>query len=331
MVGFWAKYYSTIFKGLTATSWKEKREAKNLVKSLHKEDHELYVEIRAKVAEHRVTSALRELEHFIKKVRKSAKVAEEFIFNAITQDQQIIKAEQGILDALKELSEEVRKNPKNQVLRKIERSLAIYVYQGTKDAEGQDRDEYKIVMQVLDEVYKHHKDWMEKIRTVFQVKDAQNLLARWVIRGEITREKRDIQALRKIAKDIKYLGAKVKNQAWTKGVAERIDETLEKDYELLTEALKDAFYESYLIKKRDLLMFLKILFNLHNLRQFLERWVEEHNLPKSNVENLIEKIMALEEDIAKHFQPIAQGFRIIISSINKIEKLALQEYEEMNR
>ncbi|MBI4451844.1 hypothetical protein HY637_00300 [Candidatus Woesearchaeota archaeon] len=331
MAGFWAKYYSTIFKGLTATSWKEKREISKLVKGLHKEDHELYVEIRDKVAEHRVTSALHELENFIKKVRKSAKIAEEFIFNAITQDQQIIKAEQCILDALKELSQEVRKNPKNQVLRKIERSLAIYIYQGTKDAEGGDRDEYKIVMEVLDEVHKHHKDWMEKIRTMFQVKDAQNLLARWIIRAEISREKRDIQALRKIAKDIKSLAVKVKNQPWTKGKAERIDESLENDYKLLTDALKDAFYESYLIKKRDLLMFLKILFNLHNLRQFLERWTKDNDLPRSNVGGLINKIMALEEDIAKHFQPIAQGFRIIIHSINNIEKLALEEYEEMNR
>ncbi len=330
MAGFWAKYYSTLFKGLTATSWKEKREISKLVKSLHKEDHELYVEIRAKVAEHRVTSVLRELEHFIKEVRKSAKVAEEFIFNAITQDQQIIRAEQDILNALKEISEEVKRNPKNQVLRKVERSLAIYIYQGTKDAEGGDRNEYKIAMEILDEVHKHHKDWMEKIRTMFQVKDTQNLLSRWVIRGEVTREKRDIQVLRKIAKDIKSLAAKVKNQKDSKRAGDMLEEGLTKDYELLTEALKDAFYESYLIKKRDLLMFLKILFNLHNLRQFLERVVKEHNLPKSNVNNLIEKIMALEEDIAKHFQPIAQGFRIIIHSINNIEKLALEEYEEMS-
>ena len=79
------------------------------------------------------------------------------------------------------------------------------------------------------------------------------------------------------------------------------------------------------------LMFLKILFNLHNLRKFLERWVKESNLPRSNVGGLINKIVALENDVAKHFQPIAQGFRIIISSVNKIEKLAEQEYKEMNQ
>ena len=67
-MGFWSEYYSTLFKGLAATSWKEKVEARRLVKGLHKEDHKLYVEIRAKVAEHRVTSALRELERYIKDV-----------------------------------------------------------------------------------------------------------------------------------------------------------------------------------------------------------------------------------------------------------------------
>ena len=48
-MGFWAKYYSTLLKGLTATSWKERSEAKRLVRGLKREDHELYVKIREEV------------------------------------------------------------------------------------------------------------------------------------------------------------------------------------------------------------------------------------------------------------------------------------------
>ena len=327
-MGFWTEYYSTLLKGLTATSWKERSEAKRLVRGLKREDHELYVKIREEVGEHRVTAALKDLEHFITQVRKSAEVAEKLIFNAITQDNQILKAEKEILDALKELSR-ITANSNNKVLRKLERELAISIYQGSKDAEGEERGEYKIVMEILDEVHKHHKDWMENIRTAFQDKDNQSYLARWAIRGEISRETRDIKALKKVAKDIKALTAKIKAQKASGKLDHWIQQSLEEDYLIVRDSLKDAFYESYLIKKRDLLMFLKILFNLHTLREWLLDWVTKHNLPRTNVDNLIEEIIGLEDNIAKHMQPIAQGFRIIINATDKIQNLALQETEEL--
>lgn len=323
-MGFWAKYYSTLLKGLTATSWKERSEAKRLVRGLKRQDHELYVKIREEVGEHRVTAALKDLEHFITQVRKSAEVAEKFIFNALTQDRQILQTEKEILDALKELSK-VTANSKNKVLGKLEHEMALSIYQGSKDAEIEERGEYKIVMEILDEVHRHHKDWMEKIRTVFQDKDNQSYLARWAIRGEVLRETRDIRALKGVAKNIKTLTAKIKAQKATGKLDHWIQQNLEEDYLIVRDSLKDAFYESYLIKKRDLLMFLKILFNLHTLREWLEDWVGKHNLPRANVDNLIEEIKGLEDNIAKHIQPIAQGFRIIINATDKIENLALQE------
>lgn len=328
MVGFWAKYYSTLFKGLTATSWKERREARRLVRGLKNEDHELYVKIREEVETHHVTGALKDLKHFIKQVRKSAEVAENLIFNAITQDRQIIKAEKEILDALRELSRKVS-NSQNKVLKKVEKELAIAIYQGSKDAEGEERGEYKIVMEVINETHQHHKDWMEKIRTAFQDKDNQSYLARWVIRGEINRETRDIRVLQKVAKDIKALAAKVQTQKFSKREEDMLEEGLVKDYELVRDSLKDAFYESYLIKKRDLLMFLKILFNLHTLREWLDNWVTKHDLPRANVDILIGKIKELEDNIAKHFQPIAQGFRIIINAVDNVQELALEEAQEI--
>lgn len=325
-MGFWSEYYSTLLKGLTATTWKEKSEARRLVKSLKKEDHELYKKIREEVTTHHVTGALKDLERFITEVRKSAEIAEKFIFNALTQDRQILQAEKDILNALKELSQKAAKT-RNSVIKKLERELALCIYQGSKDAEVEERGEYKIVMEILDEAHKGHKDWMEKIRMAFQDKQNQSYLTRWAIRGEITRETRDIKALKKVAKDIKKLVAKIQNEKKSDSKKQDywIQQTLGYDYEQVNVALKDAFYQSYLIKKRDLLMFLKILFNLHTLRTWLLKWVEEHNLPRTNVDNIVNKIEGLEESIAKHFQPIAQGFRIVISSVNKIEKLALDE------
>ena len=139
-MGFWSKYYSTLLKGLTATTWKEKSEARRLVKSLKKEDHELYVKIRDKVATHHVTAALEDLKHFLTQVRKSAEVAEKFIFNAITQDRQLLQAEKEILNALKEVSQKTAKT-KNNVIKKLERELALSISQGSKEAEGDERGE----------------------------------------------------------------------------------------------------------------------------------------------------------------------------------------------
>lgn len=321
-MGFWAKYFSTLLKGLTATSWKEKIEARRLIKSLKKEDHELYVKIRNKVAEHRVTSAIQDLNHFINEVRKSAENAEKLIFNVLTVDQQIVKAEKEILDTLQELS---RKTGSNKILRELERELAISIYEATKLGEAEEREEYKQVMLILNEADQHHKAFMESIRLKFQNEKTQNILARWVIRGEITRERRDIVALQKVARDIRNLARRIKSET-AKGKDEKIiKKTLEEDYLIVRKTLKDAFYESFIIKKRDLLMVLKILFNLHNLRQFLVRWTNEHDLPMGNIQHLLNEIKNLEDNIAKEFKPIAQGFRIVISAVEGIEKEAFQE------
>ena len=321
-MGFYTKYFSTLFKGLIATSWKERIEARRLIRSLKREDHALYVKIINRVKEHRVTAALTDLNYFIKEVRKSAENAEKLIFNALTLDKQIVKAEKDILDALKELS---RKTGKNKVLLDLERELALSIYQGSKDAESEEREEMKQVMLILNEANQHHEYFMRSIRLKFQNEKTQSILTRWTIRAEITRERRDIQALQKIARDIRILTNRIKSETASKKDEELIKKTLEEDYKVLRDALKDAFYESYTIKKRDLLMVLKILLNLNNLRQFLIRWANEHNVPMANVHDLLDAIEKIENSIAKEFQPIAQGFRIIINAVEGIEKGALQE------
>ena len=324
-MGFWAEYYSTLFKGLTATSWKEKVEARRLVRGLKKEDHELFDTIRQEVEEHRVTRALRDLNKIVPQINKTAEIAEKLIFNEITQERQAINAEKSILEALKKLSDVAAANPKNQVIKKIERELAISVYQGSKDAESEDRKEYKIVMEILDESHLHHKDWMEKIRLMFQKEDKQSILTRWALRSEIADEKRDIKMLRRVAEDILDLIPKVKAQKDSKKAGDLLESTLAKDYEKVRVGVQDAFKNTYLIKKRVLLMFMKILFDLHTLQEMITKWAEESDLPRESSERLIEKVQKVEEDIEKHFQPLAQGFRILISAIDNIQNLASQE------
>ena len=301
------------------TSWKERFESRKLVFLLKREDYDLYKKIKEKVAEHRVTSALEDLNKLIKEVQQSAEYAEKLLFNALTVDNQILKNERLIIEHLKELSKAVGKN---KVLKDLERELALSIYEGTKLAEAQDREEYKLILLILDESENSHKGFMEAIRLRFQKEITQTTLARFAIRMEINREKKDIKVLEKVAIDIKKLTDTIK---YARKKEEDLKGELEKDYIRVRDALKDAFYNSYMIKKRDIMMILKILFNLNNLRKFLIIWSEEHNLPRSNVQSLLNDIEKIESWIAKNMRPIAQGMRIIINGIAGIEKEAFAQ------
>ena len=325
-MGFYTKYFSTLLKGLGATSFKMRIETRRLVSNLKKQDNDLYKKIRKKVDEHMVTSALQDVNHFMKEVQKSAENAEKILFNVITVEQQAVNAEKDILKAVLELSQKTRGN---RTITQLEREFALSIYNGIKKAESEEREEYKMVMQVIDESHLHHKDFMEMLRLRFQKETSQTILTKFVIRAEIKREKNDIQRLQKIAADIRSLAKKVHGDHASKDDEKYIFNHLKNDYENLADTLEDVFYQSYLIKKRDLFMILKILFNLHTLSEWLIKWSWEHDLPLSNVKEEIRQIKDLEDKIGKELQPIAQGFRIIISAIDGMQAQALGEAQQL--
>ena len=325
-MGWYIKYFSTLLKGLGATSFKMRIETRRLVINLKKQDHDLYKKIRSKVEEHRVTSALQDANHFIKEVQKSAENAEKLLFNVITVEQQAVKAEIDILKAIKELSQKTRGN---KTITQLEREFALSMYNGIKKAEGEEREEYKMLMQVIDEAHLHHKDFMEMLRLRFQKETSQSILTKFAIRGEIRREKNDIIRLQKIEAEIRNMAKRIHGDHASKNDEDYIIKHLKAEYETLADAVEDVFYQSYLIKKRDLFMMLKILFNLHTLREWLVKWSWEHNLPLSNVKDEIRQIKNLEDNIGKELQPIAQGFRIIIHAIDGIQSEALGEVQEL--
>src|SRR3989338_1800574 len=136
-MGWYIKYFSTLLKGLGATSFKMRIETRRLIRNLKNQDHELYKKIRSKVEEHRVTSALQDINRFMKDVQKSAENAEKLIFNVITVEQQAVKAEKDILKAIKELSQKTRGN---KTITQLEREFALSMYNGIKKAEGEERE-----------------------------------------------------------------------------------------------------------------------------------------------------------------------------------------------
>jgi hypothetical protein len=327
-MGWYTKYFSTLMKGLGATSLKERIEARRLVRYLKNQDNDLYKKVRKKIAEHRVTSAIKDLEKLIKEVAKAAENAEKLIFNVITTEQKIVEAEQEILKALLDIS---KKAKGNKSIALMEREMAMVIFNSSKEADSEEREEYKLIIQIINESHLKNKQFMEALRLRFQRESAQTILTKFAIRAEIRKEKVDIRQLQRIGNDIRRMVKKVHGDILSKDDESYMSKILEKDYMVLRNAAKDAFYQSYLIKKRDLLMMLKILFNLHNLRDWLAQWAHEHNLPMAEVIHLLDEIKGLEEKISKEFQPIAQGFRIMIHSIENIKNQALADANQIRR
>ena len=152
------------------------------------------------------------------------------------------------------------------------------------------------------------------------------MLARfpWV-RGA-RREKVDILRLQHIANRIRALKARFKSKLEKEAESELIEDTQE-----IIADLKDAFYNSYTIKKRDTMLVLKILYDLHNIKQLIAESVQKHYLPEAPSREFISQIEKTENSIIQDFQTVAQGFRIVIAAIEKLDKEAEREVGELAR
>src|SRR3989344_1301354 len=127
-MGYYSKYFSTLLKGVRATSWKERIEARRAISKLRKGDRR-WQNARKLLKVHRVTASLKQFGKAIDLLEQSRHNADSFIFNVLTEDKALVKAEQEILQALMELSQVTRNDA---TLIKFESQLAIAVYEGTK-------------------------------------------------------------------------------------------------------------------------------------------------------------------------------------------------------
>ena len=314
-MGYYIQYFSTLFKGLGPSVFKIKWEARKLVKEVGKEDAMIYKKIVNLIREHKVTKALTDLKELKEKIKHSVHRAEALVFNIITVDRMAVKAEKDVLDALRELSKQAGKFGKKniKILLDLEQSLAIAILQETKKGIKEEREEYKLVMQILNTAGKEHEDFMDQIRLAVQVISKQTKLARWAMRAEISAEKRDILLLKSTAQKIRNYVEKVKRETNSTKTQEQIIKELQGHYEHIINAVRDFYKESYLIKKRDLLLVLKILVNVNLLKQQLEKWKEQHFLPKEPADEIIKFVETeVEKKLEEGFRPIAQGFRILI-------------------
>ena len=324
-MGYWTKYYSTLLKGVRATSWKERIEARRAVRKFRKGGHE-YESAMALIKVHRVTSALGKLKKALEALGVSSHNADAFIFNVLTEDKALVKAEIGILQALLELSQVTHNDT---TLRKFERYLAIAILDGTKNykfAERGERQEYQQVLLILNEAKADRNKFMANLKLMFQKEATVSILSRLPMARGATREKVDILRLQRIAQRIRSLKARFKPKLEKEAERELIEDTRE-----IAADLKDAFYNSYAIKKRDIFVVLKILYDLHNIKQLIEESVQKHYLPQQPSQELLEMIEKTENAIVQDFQTVAQGFRIVIAAIEKVDKEAERDIAELAR
>ena len=318
-MGFYTKYFSTLLKGVWATAFKERIETRRLINNLNKADHLLYKSIFEDVdKKHRVTKAIREEKKLLGELKKSVENAYSLIFNLSTEEITLLKAVEDILKELEAFSKSVPPNPQ---LKKVERELVLTIFEAVKKDEQEEREEYKQVMLVVNESEKVDSIFMQKVKLIFQKETAQTLLAKWAMRSAIRKAKVDILKLQKIPIMIKAL----RRRLTEKGKKESVDKVIGELYGTIQEIkkyCKDAFYELYLLQKRDLIITLKILVDLDNLKLFNENWVGKHNMPKDPTEEKNKEILDIEKKISSEFRTIAQSFRIIISKIQELEKEA---------
>ena len=318
-MGFYTKYFSTLFKGVRMTALKERFEIRRLVNDLRKADHVLYKGLIEDVQqEHRVTKALKEEDRLITELKKSAENAYSLVFNLSTEEIALLKTVEDILKELELFSKSIGSNPQ---LVKLEREFALIILDALKKGESQQREESKRVMLIINEAEeKNRNKFMANVMLAFQQERQQTILAKFAARAEIRSIKVNIIKLKEVPLMIRSLrfGTKGKKPETVDKVIAELSRIIKiaKDY------CNDAFRELFYIQKRVLLLTLKILLDLNNLRRFNQKWVEKHFMPREPVEKRESALNEAEQKISKDFHTIAQAFRIIISKTQSLEKAA---------
>ena len=248
------------------------------------------------------------------------------MFNVITVDRQGVEAEKNFLKALNELSKAAGnyQGKGNKLLLELEEGIAKAFADETKKGLSSERDEYKIIMNIINSAAKRDKNIMDELRTSFQTMTNQTSFARWAMRAEINSDKRDIQVLNNAAERIRHYVAQVKKQSNGTKSTELLTKELQGHYEKTINAVRDFYKESYAIKKRDLMLIIKILMNVSFLKNQLEKWKEQHFLPAEPVNELIEFMESeVYGKLEEGMRPIAQGFRILVHDTEVAYKEAL--------
>lgn len=336
-MGYYTKYLSTLLRGPWATTIKERFESRRAINNLKASDKKLYKELPKLVEqEHKVTKALREEDKVIRELKEAAANGYALAFNVSTMDMKILEAVNKLIDAWERirriivtLPSEDNKREVNNRFEQLNQLLINLLYKAIKKAEDEERQEYKDILIIVNEsAKKEHSQFMQAVRLRFQSLESQSMLAKLAVRAEIRKERRFIVALGFIAGRLNQLTAstsrafKKPHYGWRPKKLELISQ-LESITKESADDIEKAFYEAYLIKKRDFLLILKVIVNTDVIKQLNRKWVIAHFMPEEPVKKKEIGIDKIEEKIAKEFHTIAQALRISTKGLQDLKsKLA---------
>ncbi|HII65267.1 TPA: hypothetical protein HA295_00650 [Candidatus Woesearchaeota archaeon] len=309
-MGYWTKYFSTLFKGVGMMSFKQRWNARKVVNDLRKADKILFKKLPEEIEHtHQVTKALRDEAHAMNNLKDAANHAFKLIYEAEVQEDALITSINKLRKALSGLS------LGNAGLRHVEGQLIEGMVEAMKRADEEEREAYKDVMAVIIEAQKGDGVLRQVIRQRFQTLKSQTALAKWAARFEVKTTAKQIRTINAITAKLPSL----------KGgsLAKKLPD-------LLTQAkyaIHDAFHESFLIQKRAIYWILNVLYNLYLLRDMGYRYVKSHFMPEKPQAEEVRHIDEIIAHILKDFRTVAQGYRIIISHLESGEK-ELQKIEQ---
>ncbi|MBI2541790.1 hypothetical protein HYV80_03725 [Candidatus Woesearchaeota archaeon] len=334
-MGFYTQYFSTLLKNVSATSFKQRWESRRIVNGLKDADHRLYTSLFDEVEnKHQVTKAIKEEERLLKSLRIAAENADKLMFNAETEEITLLKTVEEILKSLEEFSKSVRGNGD---IKKLELELLSGVLIALQKAEMENQKEFKQIRTII--ALSENRNvgrFTEELRLRFQRKDVQTVLAKFALRKEARKAKIDLQALKVTSIKIRLLIVQLKDKPIRNELkrTKEIEEQKGSIYYLaqdIKKYLNDAFYELFLIMRRDTLFMLKILYDFDNLFGFNLKWAGKNYMPRNAVTVKNQEIADIRQKIAKDFHTFAQAFNIILKKIEELERIVQADLATVKR
>ncbi|HLG23703.1 MAG TPA: hypothetical protein VI564_02105 [Candidatus Nanoarchaeia archaeon] len=323
-MGFYAEYWSTLFKSPGPTAFKIRRRIRKIERLSKRAENLLYHDFPELVEkEHKVTKFLKEFVKFIREIKGIGGNCFEILFNEMTQD---MSEFHEVDEILKELDDFWKKMPSHKIFRKLELEFLLKLIKTLQSDEVQDRAEYREVEAIINEantknVEKEHEDFMATIRDRFkQKKQMHNMFESLAWRRGSKLVRRAIKATQAHRNEMWAILKKASKKSTQENEMKKYAIKLEVQLNAIGDNVALMVKESYLVKERAILMVFRLIYIADTAKKSVREEVNKHFLPSAPVN---EDFKALEEAVAhigKDFHnTLSQEFRIVIHDISKLE------------
>ena len=310
-MGYWSKYFSTLFKGARMISFKQRWNSRKIVNNLRKADKLLFNDLPKDVeVDHRVTRAIEHERRTLYNLNSAANGAYALIFESEIQEDSLIKSVKMVSKAISQLK------VADPTLKNEEAHLVRGMVDALRKADDVDRKQYKDLLAIIKESEAGSVALRQTVRLRFQKIESEGtsiaaLLEKYAARSEARVTARAIVVLNSTASRITAL----------RGVSEK-DITRHLPVLLKTAELhvKRAFFDLFALKKRALLWMMKILYDLYSLEEKGELWKEKSYMPQSAIQDGLKEIRKIEGHILEDCKILAQGYMNIINHLESAEK-----------